>query len=93
MKRLEIDTDLGRSLAAGMTPAYVHALLDAFLTGEPLNFGKADVPADVQARLTEALNAGVLRGVPAEAGPYVPDQTEPGPGHLRAAREAGRHLG
>jgi hypothetical protein len=42
------------------TPPYVHALLDAFLTGEPLNFGREWVPEDVQARLTEAVSGGML---------------------------------
>jgi hypothetical protein len=42
---------LGWTAPDGTTPAYVHALLDAFLTGKTLDFAGATVPADVQARL------------------------------------------
>ena len=35
----------------GPTPAYVHALLDALLTGSPINFRGAEVPDDVRNRL------------------------------------------
>ena len=49
---------LGWTSPDGAAPAYVHALLDAFLTGEPLDFaGAATVPPDVQARLREAWSA------------------------------------
>lgn len=47
-------------------PGYVHALLDAWLTGQPLNFSRRAVPDQVRARLDDALAAGVLTGVPAE---------------------------
>jgi hypothetical protein len=47
-------------------PPYVHDLLDAFLTGEPLNFRHHPVPLDVQARLTAARESGVLGTVPAQ---------------------------
>lgn len=47
-------------------PPYVHDLLDAFLTGEPLNFHHHSVPLDVQARLTAARESGALGTVPAE---------------------------
>lgn len=47
-------------------PSYVHDLLDAFLTGEPLNFQRHPVPLDIQARLTAAREAGVLDTVPAD---------------------------
>lgn len=33
-------------------PAYVHRLLDAYLTGAVLDFGAEAVPVDVQARLS-----------------------------------------
>lgn len=45
------------------TPAYVHDLLDAYLSGEPLDFRTHPVPPDVQARLTAALDAGTLTPV------------------------------
>jgi hypothetical protein len=41
-------------------PGYVLALLDAYLTGRPLNFGKHKVPAEVQHILSEAVTSGVL---------------------------------
>ncbi|MEV7264685.1 hypothetical protein AB0N38_14145 [Micromonospora aurantiaca] len=37
------------------TPTYVHHLLDAFLTGQPLDFHGAPVPLDVQRRLERAM--------------------------------------
>jgi hypothetical protein len=42
------------------TPPYVHRLLDAFLTGEPLNFGVQFVPQDVRNRLGAAVADGSL---------------------------------
>jgi hypothetical protein len=48
------------------TPDYVHDLLDAFLSGEPLNFHRHPVPRDVQDRLTAAKESGQLGTVPAE---------------------------
>lgn len=36
------------------TPSYVHRLLDAYLTGHPLDFGGEQVPADVVQRLAAA---------------------------------------
>ncbi len=38
------------------TPAYVHRLLDAYLTGEPLDFAGTAVPADVRARLEQVMS-------------------------------------
>lgn len=46
------------------TPKYVHRLLDAFLSQTPLNFGKADVPKDVQDRLGAAVQSGQLGTAP-----------------------------
>lgn len=43
---------------AQATPAYVHRLLDAYLTGHPLDFGAAGVPADVVQRLVAAAPSG-----------------------------------
>jgi hypothetical protein len=42
------------------TPAYVHDIFDAFLTGRPLNFWHGKVPEDVQRRLDEAVASGRL---------------------------------
>lgn len=42
------------------TLPYVHALLDAFLTGAPLDFGVQFVPQDVQDRLAAAVADGSL---------------------------------
>lgn len=41
-------------------PAYVHRILDAFLTGSPLNFGALTPPPGVRRRLDEALADGTL---------------------------------
>lgn len=49
----------------GKTPPYVHALLDAYMAGTPVDFGKAYVPADVRDRLENAAAAGNIRAVPA----------------------------
>lgn len=45
---------------------YVLDLLDAFLTGSPLNFHDHPVPAAVQNRLLSASADGKLRAVPVE---------------------------
>lgn len=42
---------LGWAAPDGTAPAYVHALLDAYLTGRDLDFAGATVPTDVQERL------------------------------------------
>jgi hypothetical protein len=39
-------------------------LLTAFLTGEPLDFGKETPTADIRERLDQAYADGVLKGVP-----------------------------
>jgi len=44
----------------GKAPPYAHRLLDALLTGRPLDFGKEKVPADIVERLDEAVKSGVL---------------------------------
>ena len=43
------------------TPAYVHRLLDAWATGEPLDFAGHPVPEDVQARVVEVLRETTTR--------------------------------
>jgi len=48
------------------TPTYVHHLLDAYLTGRPLNFHGAPVPLDVQRRLEHAAATGQMGPVPAD---------------------------
>jgi hypothetical protein len=48
-------------------PPYVHDLLDAFLTGGPLNFSTHDVPADVRQRLEQAVACEQLGTVPVAA--------------------------
>ncbi|SCL32094.1 hypothetical protein GA0070616_4386 [Micromonospora nigra] len=50
---------------AAPTPPYVHHLLDAFLTGQPLNFRRDPVPLDVQRRLEHAVATGQMGTVPA----------------------------
>ncbi|MFI2663708.1 hypothetical protein [Micromonospora carbonacea] len=50
------------------TPPYVHHLLDAYLTGQPLNFHTDPVPLDVQRRLEHAVATGQMGTVPAPAG-------------------------
>lgn len=66
------------------TPAYVHRLLDAFLSGQPLNFGTEHPPQDVQDRLTAAVQQGQLGTVevPAEPAPETRRRrrTEPSEG-------------
>jgi hypothetical protein len=57
-----------RQQALAQTPTYVHRLLDAFLNQEPLNFGHAPVPSDIQARLKAAKESGQLGSVPADGG-------------------------
>lgn len=42
-------------------PLWAHRLLDAFLTGRPLNFEHDAPPPDIQARLKAAWDAGALR--------------------------------
>lgn len=57
------------------TPAYVHRILDAWLTGAPLDFQGAEVPADVQERLADAFL------MPVEAAPAdVAERTCANPG-------------
>lgn len=46
------------------SPAWAHAILTAFLTGEPLSFGQDHPPADIQERLEQAAADGTLRGEP-----------------------------
>ena len=48
-------------------PPYVLALLDACLTGQPLNFGEHEVPAEVHARLMDAVVSGRLGTVRLDA--------------------------
>jgi hypothetical protein len=45
---------------------YVHDLLDAFLSGNSLDFGHHAVPQDVQDRLAEAVRSGQLGTAPKE---------------------------
>ncbi|MER7164518.1 hypothetical protein ABT336_00345 [Micromonospora sp. NPDC000207] len=59
--------DNAGQLSAPTTPPYVHHLLDAFLTGQPLNFRRDSVPLDVQRRLDHAVSAGQLGTVPDRA--------------------------
>jgi hypothetical protein len=40
---------------AEISPAYVFALIEAWASGGPLDFGGAEVPADVQRRIVEVL--------------------------------------
>lgn len=47
-------------------PAYVLHLLDAFLTGQPLNFHSDPVPREVQERLEQAVATGQMGTVPVE---------------------------
>jgi hypothetical protein len=59
------------------TPAYVHHLLDAFLTGQPLHFRRDPVPLDVQRRLEHAVASGQMGTVPTleeAAAPTGPDR-------------------
>lgn len=57
-------------------PAYVHALLDAFLTGEPLNFRDELPPPDVRQRLDAAVADGTL-GLAAGDVPADPSRPRP----------------
>lgn len=41
-------------------PDWAHRLLDAFLTGEPLNFGRSTPPSDIRDRLSRAVADGTL---------------------------------
>lgn len=50
-------------------PGWAHRLLDAFLTGHPLNFEKDRPPPDIEARLNAAYDEGTLRGVPLQEDP------------------------
>lgn len=43
-----------------VTPQWAHRLLDAFLTGEPLNFGGELPPPDIRERLDRAAADGTL---------------------------------
>jgi hypothetical protein len=45
-------------------PPWAHAILTAFLTGEPLNFGGEHPPADIRARLDQAVADGTMGGAP-----------------------------
>jgi hypothetical protein len=45
---------------SGMTPAYVHDLVTALITGQPVDFSGAPVAPDVAARLQAAVDAGTL---------------------------------
>ncbi|MFI1195501.1 hypothetical protein ACH4T9_19900 [Micromonospora sp. NPDC020750] len=63
---------------ATTTPPYVHHLLDAFLTGQPLNFGRDPVPLDVQRRLEHAVATGQMGTVPWP----VPADDRPTSGHV-----------
>ncbi|WP_320069129.1 hypothetical protein [Micromonospora sp. RTGN7] len=59
-------------IAAPTTPPYVHHLLDALFTGEPLDFGADGVPLDVQRRLAHARADGralIGRAIPADERP------------------------
>ncbi|MEV4122872.1 hypothetical protein [Micromonospora sp. NPDC049645] len=68
-------------------PAYVHALADAWLTGQPLNFQREHVPADLRRRLDAALADGTLAGELVEVGAGLwrntvrpaPADVQPGP--------------
>ncbi|WP_431976156.1 hypothetical protein [Micromonospora haikouensis] len=53
--------------APAATLPYVHHLLDAYLTGQPLNFHADPVPLDVQRRLEHAVATGQMGTVPAPA--------------------------
>ncbi|MEU8264454.1 hypothetical protein AB0C02_28010 [Micromonospora sp. NPDC048999] len=53
-----------RGAPAVTTPTYVHHLLDAFLTGQPLNFHRDPVPLDVQRRLEHAVATGQMGTAP-----------------------------
>jgi hypothetical protein len=44
----------------GLAPPWAHRLLDAFLTGEPLNFGGELPPPDIRERLDRAAADGTL---------------------------------
>lgn len=41
-------------------PEYVYDLLNAFLNKEPLNFGKHDLPVEIQLILANAVKTGKL---------------------------------
>jgi hypothetical protein len=45
-------------------PPYVWDLLMAFIEQTPLNFGKHEVPIEIQQFLTKAVETGTLKQVP-----------------------------
>jgi two-component system, NarL family, nitrate/nitrite response regulator NarL len=65
-------------MITGVTPTYVHHLLDSLLDGVPLNFHRQPVPADVRHRIVRAHAAQVAAAVSrdtaaAAAGPPAGD--------------------
>lgn len=50
----------------GQTPPYIHRILDAFISGDPLNFEGSYVPDDVRDRIVTAVEEGRIRVRPAD---------------------------
>lgn len=50
----------------GQTPPYVHRILDAWISGDQLDFDRAYVPADVADRIVVAVQEGRVRVRPGD---------------------------
>ncbi|MFG3418718.1 hypothetical protein [Micromonospora sp. NPDC048063] len=74
--------------AAELTPAYVHRLLDAYATGDPVNLAGCAVPPDVRGRLRAILIGAAERTAPLPSHPGLATTARPAdvPGSIPLSR-------
>lgn len=68
---LHLDIDWRRPADTERTPAYVHRIIDAYATGDPVNLSGCGVPPDVQGRL-RAITIGASEATAALPGQPIP---------------------